>query len=416
MPSTLVIADPSWGTHGKYIKQAILTAYPELPEANIYGWSELQNMEDVIDFYLVPRAGVVDAIIESTTTTIYNYAIADQLYKYTGYKTLCFSPMGGTINTHEEVAIFTENAPPCIVPSGAGDVGFEDRNNTSYGKGFEFWDNDLVADAGGDASSFSNGIILGKLLKIKDTLNCSWWEARFRARATADRNEPNRNNIDTIDGIHWCKENGFGIINVANAIAYTGDIPLDPYRRRIGDVGSLTLTRAEDYISIAYDEITNATSYEVQMETDGEWIDYTESTYTWTEKGTYKFRYRGKMVDPDNGNIEYSEWAEGTAVITMTPGTITVTNSNYTDNSITIQAIQDCSDYEIFRKVGGSNFIKLTTSGLTHTDADTVNFIYHYRYRGYNRYNNVYSEWSEEAVIRGMPLFQKLSIVVKEQI
>ena len=47
--------------------------------------------------------------------------------------------------------------------------------------------------------------------------NCSWWEARYCARKTASQK-----------GI-WDKYNGYGLINVADAIAFNGTIPLDPY-------------------------------------------------------------------------------------------------------------------------------------------------------------------------------------------
>ena len=57
-----------------------------------------------------------------------------------------------------------------------------------------------------------------------DGRDCGFWEARYCARITADRNEPNRP-ANTI----WHNLNGFGKINVANAIAYNGSIPADPY-------------------------------------------------------------------------------------------------------------------------------------------------------------------------------------------
>ena len=121
-----------------------------------------------------------------------------------------------------EVFVFQTNEPPVIITSGAGDE--ELRNNTSYGKGLEFWDQDLnTPTPAEDQSSFSNGYVLGKLLKIKDTLNCTWWEARYRARITADRTEPNRVTSS------WDLRNGYGKINVDAAIAYTGLVPSDPY-------------------------------------------------------------------------------------------------------------------------------------------------------------------------------------------
>jgi hypothetical protein len=134
-------------------------------------------------------------------------------------RVLGFYPLGS--NTFQQLNVFTNEEPPVIVTSGAGDL--ENQNNTGYGKGLEFWDWDLTNDFPEDSSSFSNGYIAGKLLKIKDTLQCSWWEARYRARATALQTETNRLNLG------WDLYNGYGKIDVDKAIAYKGVIPLDPY-------------------------------------------------------------------------------------------------------------------------------------------------------------------------------------------
>ena len=109
-----------------------------------------------------------------------------------------------------------------IVLCGAGGEN-DTQNMTAYGNGLEFWDNEAYYNPI-DESSYSNPIIASKLKKIKEARECGWWEARYCARITADRNEPNRP-ANTI----WHNLNGFGKINVANAIAYNGSIPPDPY-------------------------------------------------------------------------------------------------------------------------------------------------------------------------------------------
>lgn len=207
----IVINDQWWDTHGIYIKQAILTAYPELPEdkiINISSYTEAKN-------YCMQNE--VEALIRSTTG-VTNY-INDALLMYP--RILFFFPLGS--NDYVKLNIFDTEEPPVIVITGAGDE--EGRNNTAYGNGLEFWDYDLsqAQEPTPDQSSFSNGIILGKLLKIKHTLNCSWWEARWRARITADRNEPNRETFP------WDLKNGYGRINVEKAINFKGYIPPDPY-------------------------------------------------------------------------------------------------------------------------------------------------------------------------------------------
>lgn len=102
---------------------------------------------------------------------------------------------------------------PVIVTSGAGDT----DNDTAFGNGLEFWDDDTDGNPAVDASSFSNGTVLGKLLKIKETLTCTWWEARYRARQTAS------------GGGTWSINNGYGKIDVSAAIAWSGTVPADPY-------------------------------------------------------------------------------------------------------------------------------------------------------------------------------------------
>jgi len=160
----------------------------------------------------------VVAIIRSCTGWRGFETTAKNLYNDTTQRVQTFFAAGS--NTFELVNNITDSANlPFIILTGAGDIGFEDKNNTGYA--VEFWDNDLVQDNNSDQNSYSNGVILGKVLKIKDTLNCSWWEARYRARITATRTESNRV-IDPYD-----LYNGFGNISIANAIAYSGSIPAD---------------------------------------------------------------------------------------------------------------------------------------------------------------------------------------------
>ena len=90
----------------------------------------------------------------------------------------CFFPLGS--NSYTELNLLP-NEISSIICSGAGDT----QNRTGYGNGLEFWDFDSFDDIYFE-SSFSNGVILGKLLKIKEDKNCSWWKARYIARQTAE--------------------------------------------------------------------------------------------------------------------------------------------------------------------------------------------------------------------------------------
>lgn len=114
---------------------------------------------------------------------------------------LIFMPAGN--NSH--VQVYTGTLPSLII-TGAGDT----ANFTGYN--IEFWDIDPIY---GNASSFSNGYIAGKIAYIMDTKNCDVWEARYRARIST--------------GNALTNENGYGKINITNALNYNGSVPTDPY-------------------------------------------------------------------------------------------------------------------------------------------------------------------------------------------
>lgn len=210
----ILIADEN-SSHAGDIKTAIAAAY---------GGGGVEPIEDQIQVVSTWEAAVTEAesnddiiaLLRSYTGVEAIVSDAEALYP----RVQCFFPLG----TNFFMYLDALTSIPVVVTSGAGDTEYENKNNTGWGPGLEFWDNDLTQSSGGDASSFSNGYVLGKLLKIKDTLDCSWWEARYRARMTADRPEDNR------ETWFWDLRNGYGIINVAAAIGFDGDIPDDPYQ------------------------------------------------------------------------------------------------------------------------------------------------------------------------------------------
>lgn len=160
---------------------------------------------------------------------IYSYSglpglIANALTIYP--TTQMFMPLG----SNDPVLISNPSTIPVIITCGAGST----HNITGYGPGLEFWDDEQSGSIA-IQSSLSNGKIAGKIMQIRQTLNCGFWEARFRARYTADRNETRRP-ANTL----WTQEDGFGKINVAAAIALDASffcmdpdscvtIPVDPY-------------------------------------------------------------------------------------------------------------------------------------------------------------------------------------------
>lgn len=209
-----IIISDEFGQHGTDIRTSICNGYgsdisPTIQIVPYFGsaYYETQNNPDVIAF------------IRSTTGIADYIATLGLIYP----RVQSFFPMG--TNAFVQMSIFATSAPPVIIPSGAGDfiATAQDRNNTGYGNGLEFWDRDLAIDDSEDQSSFSNGYILGKLLYIKDQLSCSWWGARYRARMTAYRLEPNRTTSP------WDLYNGYGRIQTGSAIAFSGTIDVDPY-------------------------------------------------------------------------------------------------------------------------------------------------------------------------------------------
>lgn len=124
---------------------------------------------------------------------------------------LMVAPLGS--NIHEMLKILP--GITCVVITAGSSTG--SGCTTGYGNGLEFWDNNTY-------SSNSNSIIAGKLLKIKESLSCSWWEARHRARVTAYRTLTTHP-----DGELWNENNGYGRIDLTKAISWVGTVPPDPF-------------------------------------------------------------------------------------------------------------------------------------------------------------------------------------------
>jgi len=151
-------------------------------------------------------------IIKSYTGLYSHIPLATQYYP----DVLMFMPLG----SNQNIELTNPNTLSVIVSCGAG---LTTQNQTGYGNGLEFWDVDTYGSASAE-SSYTNPIVAAKLLAIKEARNCGWFEARYCARFTADRTE-----ITHPSDEYWNKNNGFGKINVTNAIAYNGTIPNDPF-------------------------------------------------------------------------------------------------------------------------------------------------------------------------------------------
>ena len=185
--------------HSIEIRDVILDEYSGITE------SEIAINDDGMDASLA-YAKLVGAIaVIRCFGDLNGYLIAAQ--NYYSYLQTFYAFIS---NSHiEEIKPYSIQS---IITVGAGIT----ANETAYGVGLEFWDEDadLVEPS---LSSYSAPRVLAKILKIKDTLGCSWWEARYRARMTASEN-----------GV-WSLNNGYGKPDADKAIAYTGVIPYDPY-------------------------------------------------------------------------------------------------------------------------------------------------------------------------------------------
>lgn len=208
-------------THANNIITAISSGYG----SNIASQCEIITTDPFTRAYTDSN---IIAIIRSYAGWLNYEDTAKLTYNLTNYRVQTFFTTG--LNEPQELFVCPTSADlPFIVLAGGGTT----TNQTAYS--VEFFDSYSVL------SSYANGAILGKILKIKDTLVCGWWQARYRARVTASKS----NVYDDV--------NGFGIINTTNAISYSGSIITDPYI--LGDTAMANVIQLRNPISKTYAEM-----------------------------------------------------------------------------------------------------------------------------------------------------------------
>ena len=191
--------------HADKVEEAIVDGYGSDISADI----ETRIAQTFANDVTYAVANGFEAIVRSVSAPV-GSDVSGAVSAY-GSDIAVFFPLGS--NTSSELSY-----PPTllvIVTSGAGDT----QNQTAFGNGLEFWDVESV-DVGFQ-SSFSNGVVAGKMLKIKDGRAGSWWDARYAARQTASN-----------AGV-WDKNDGYGKIDVTAAVAFAGAVPSDPYANTI---------------------------------------------------------------------------------------------------------------------------------------------------------------------------------------
>lgn len=230
-----VISDWS-SSHAASVKAALLIgAAGTILESEValrYG-----GIQADLEYAVAQGASIV---IRSTTGAPEIAALAGRFYRDSGIQT--FVPAGSNTEGIEVYESVGGTKLPVIVLTGAGDLDNETADD------IEFFAPDVVT-VEPDYSSYSNPYIAAQIYRIKTALSCSWWEARYRARITSS------------NGGLWDETDGFGLIDVSAAIAWTGAIPADPFQV-IGAVGSLSVqSQFLGNITVQAEAVTNADEY-----------------------------------------------------------------------------------------------------------------------------------------------------------
>jgi len=264
----IILSDIPGTEHAEGVRAAIIYGYNALENKGKYPDVDISNdivvmggSWDMAVDYAKTDPNVV-AIARSTSGIKYFVSKSKEVYP----RVQGFVPMGS--NTYYEMKIFADPEPPIIVTCGCGDD--ENRNNTAWGNGLEFWEMDWQWFGGPDASSFSNGWICGKMLRLYDELikiygaDATWWHARALLRETCWREETNRPTDPDGNPVKWCKENGYGHPNLDLALdnILTFVVPPDPYLPQVllGKVGK-THGIPMGAVKIKIDPVENAILY-----------------------------------------------------------------------------------------------------------------------------------------------------------
>jgi len=260
----VIVNDQPGTEHAIGVRAAVIAGYNCLadklkyPDIDISDQVEIMagSFGQIVEYSKLDRNIV--AIARSTSGIRYMVDAAKTVYP----RVQCFIPMGS--NTFYDMKIFTDPVPPVIMTCGCGDD--ESRNNTGYGNGLEFWDMDWTWVGGQDASSFSNGWICGKMLRLYDEIRKSrivsdWWEPRYLMRQGCWRLEPNR------AAEPWDIKNGYGRPNLDEGLRLidTMFIPEDPYYMGLvlGEVGILSGVPLGS-VKIFIEPVKNALLYKIK--------------------------------------------------------------------------------------------------------------------------------------------------------
>ena len=231
-----VISDSESG-HATNVQTAFVAGYGSEVTTEI-------RVESLSESMKYAQANSIDLVVRSKEDFD-----ADTAKKY--YEDVQLITLAGS-NSHIEV--YSGDIPTWFVVTGCA---VADTNKTGYK--VEFIGLDPVADS---TSSFANGYVAGQLLYVKDQRGGSWWDARDACAQTGDA---------------LTDEDGYGTIDTAAAVAYSGSEDVEPFR--IVQDCTLSASRQDSIVTLALSG-TNVDKYLIYKDdvltdstTNASWLD-----------------------------------------------------------------------------------------------------------------------------------------------
>ncbi|MDR3611340.1 MAG: T9SS type A sorting domain-containing protein [Ignavibacteriaceae bacterium] len=238
----------------------------------------------------------------------YSSFVEDFNYTQTKYPSVQFF-FAHNENAFQEYSSDGLSYMPYVVTGGAGTI----QNNDSYGEHFWFWDSNIKDTI---SSSYSISTIASKVNYVKTKLNCSWWEAIYRCAMTGSRNEPNR--CDSPHDLY----NGFGKIDTAVAITYSGSIPINPFTNQetlsitqpirdetmyFGSLDTIKWSASSNISKVKIEYSVHSGTFLWHTITDS--VDASVGEYVWTIPDSLSYHGKIKISDYNN-NLIYSSSSE----------------------------------------------------------------------------------------------------------
>jgi PKD repeat protein len=203
-PCKVIIDDADWNGHGQYVFQAMQLEYPTLQLSDVYHIA--YSFPYILQLAIACGAKVVTYSLTGATD------LKEYAKQYAAFGVFSIVASGSNSPVDVGWSYTSQFDKYGIVPCGAGSG---TQNLASFA--CDFFDDDIDSNPATSLESYSTGRIAGKILKVIDALGCPAWEAIYRCAMTAS------------GGGVWTLQNGFGKINVTDAINYGTAIPASPF-------------------------------------------------------------------------------------------------------------------------------------------------------------------------------------------